>query len=230
MITALGAVRPSSAHAQLRAPDGTFGAVGERYHVEAAGTLWNPTLFGRISSDGLQRIGDAIDFADDLGYQKTRMSDVRIVLRPSPKIRLRLQYTPVRYAAETTFDREIAFKGQPFPVSVPIVSDFAWTVWRGGFEYDFVYKARGFVGVLLEARYTQLDAQLATNTPFFSPPLQALVIANAPLPAVGVVARGYVLPNVAVNVEVSGFSRAAIKWGIRGQLRRLGPARHVQPE
>jgi hypothetical protein len=201
----LGASMSSPASAQTRVPDSGFRAVGERYHAEVAGTFWNPALFGRLTSDSFDRIGDAIDLADDLGYERTRMSDFRLVLRPTDRVRLRLQYTPVRYSAETTFDREIVFGGTPFPVSVPIISDFGWTVLRGGFEYDFFYRSRGFVGVLLEARYTQLDATLTTNTPFFSPSLEAAVTAKAPLPAVGLVGRAYVLPNVAVNVEVSGF-------------------------
>lgn len=196
---------PAPASAQLRVPDSGFRAVGERYHIEVAGTFWNPALFGRITSDSFDRIGDAIDLGDDLGYEPTRLSDFRIVLRPSERVRVRLQHTPVRYSAETTFDREIVFGGTPFPVSVPIISDFGWTVWRGGLEYDFLYRPRGFVGVLLEARYTQLQARLMTNTPFFAPALEAEVTAKAPLPAIGLVGRAYVLPNVALNVEVSGF-------------------------
>ena len=55
------------------------------------------------------------------------------------------------------------------------------------------------VGVLLEARYTQFTAELnsAINTEFTT--------ARAPLPALGVVGRGYVLPNLAINFEVTGF-------------------------
>ena len=223
----LGILLPSTASGQLRAPDGGFRAVGERYHVEVAASFWNPTPSGRIMSDGFDVIGDAIDFSSDLGFETTRLRDFRLVLRPSRRIRLRLQHTPVRYAAESTFDRELVFKGTPFPVSVPIVSDLSWNVWRGGLEYDFLYRSRGFIGLLLEARYTQLDARLATNTPFFSPPLEALVVAKAPLPAIGIVGRGYILPNVAVNVEVSGFRVPRIddqmeatyaEWDVHGTL------------
>jgi len=220
-----GALAPAAAHAQTRVPDAGFQPVGERYHVEIAGTFWNPALSGRIVSDSLEAIGDSIDFGRDLGYDKSQLRDVRLVLRPTPRIRLRLQHTPVRYAAETTFDRDIVVKGTAFPVSVPIVSEFGWTVWRAGFEYDFLYRSRGFVGLLLEARHTQLDARLATNTPFFSPPLEALILAKAPLPAVGAVGRAYVLPNVAVNVEVSGFrvpriddqlEATYVEWDVHG--------------
>jgi hypothetical protein len=205
VLLAVSMPAPAAAQFRVPVPDSGFRPVGERYHVEVAGTFWNPALFGRITSDSFDRIGDAIDLGDDLGYERTRLRDFRLVLRPTERVRLRLQRTPARYSAETTFDREIVFGGTSFPVSVPIISDFSWTVLRGGFEYDFLYRSRGFVGVLLEARYTQLDARLMTNTPFFTPALEAVVTAKAPLPAIGLVGRAYVLPNVAVNLEVSGF-------------------------
>lgn len=223
----LGLLVPSAAAGQFRVPDGGFRPIGERYHVEVAGTFWNPALTGGITSDSFESIGDVIDFGSDLGYDRSRLKDFRLVLRPSQRIRLRLQHTPVRFASETVFNREIVVKGTSFPVSVPIVSDFGWTVWRVGFEYDFLYRPRGFVGILLEARHTQLDARLATDTPFFSPPLEALIVAKAPLPAVGVVGRGYLLPNVAVNVEVSGFrvprindqmEATYVEWDVHGTL------------
>jgi hypothetical protein len=198
-------VVPAVANAQMRAEENAFQPVGERYHVEVAGTFWNPTPTGRIASDSFDVIGNAIDFKTDLGYEASRLREFRLVLRPSRRVRLRLQHTPVRYAAETSFTRDITFGGTPFPVSVPIVSELNWTVWRGGFEYDVFHRPRGFVGFLLEARYTQLDAVVTTNTPFFAPPLEAGVEARAPLPAIGLVGRVYVVPNVALNLEVSGF-------------------------
>jgi hypothetical protein len=218
---------PALAGAQSGVSDGGFRPVGERYHVEVAGSLWNPAPFGQIASDSFDDIGSAIDFTTDLGYEATRLKEFRLVLRPAPRIRLRLQHTPVRYAAETSFTRTITFGGTPFPVSVPIVSDLTWKVWRGGLEYDVFYRPRGFVGVLVEARYTQLDATVATNTPFFSPALEAGVVARAPLPAVGAVGRVYLMPNLALNVEVSGFRVPRIDdeiearyadWDVHGTL------------
>src|SRR5690606_21385601 len=123
---------PAAVAAQGRAPDGGFQPVGERYHVEVSGGLWNSEPFGRIASDSFDEIGSTIDFTTDLGFQATRLKEFRIVLRPTRRIRLRLQHTPIRYAAETSFTRNITFGGTPFPVSVPIVSDFTWKVWRGG--------------------------------------------------------------------------------------------------
>jgi hypothetical protein len=204
-MAALALLAPASARAQYGAPDMSSSAIGENYHFEVSGNFWNPDLFGQISSEQFGLIGSQIDFLTDLGYAKTRFKDLRIVLRPSKKSKLRIQYTPIEYESSTTFNRSIVFNGIAFPISVPIESAFAWKVWRFGYEYDFLYKSRGYVGLLLEGRYTQMDARLATNSPLFSQQINEFATAKAPLPAIGVVGRAYVLPQVAVNFEVSGF-------------------------
>jgi hypothetical protein len=198
---------PASAWAQ-RNREMTGSAIGERYHVEVAGTLWTPDLFGLISSEQFQKVGSDIDFAADLGYSKTRFKELRVVLRPAKKHRFRFQYTPLVYTGDTTFTREIIFNGVKFTPSIPIQSEFGWKVLRAGYEYDFIYKSRGFVGILFDARYTQFSASLTSPIPCEiggSGPCTQFTLAKAPLPAIGIVGRAYVLPEVAINFEVSGL-------------------------
>lgn len=198
-VAALACLFPATARAQYSAPDFRNGPVGEKYHVELSGTLWTPSLFGVISSEQFGIIGDEIDFENDLGYKRTRFKDMRIVLRPSTKHRFRIQYTPMVYEAETTLNRDVVFNGQLYPVNLPIQSTFSWKVWRVGYEYDFVYTERGFVGVLLEARFTEMTAELRSLISDES------TIARGPLPAIGGVGRVYVVPEVAINFELTGF-------------------------
>ena len=56
--------------------------------------------------------------------------------------------------------RPIIFNGQIFNVSLPVNADASWKTWRFGYEYDFIYRDRGFVGVLLEAKYTKANVDL----------------------------------------------------------------------
>lgn len=219
------ALMPVTAHAQLGPQDFSQPAIGEKYWIEVAGTLWNPQLFGLISSDQLASVGSTIDFTEDLGYPRTRFSDLRVVLRPTRKSKLRVQYTPLRYTAETTFTRDIEFQGVTYPLGVPIESSFNWMVWRLGYEYDVVYKPRGFVGVLAEVRYTRAEARLATNSPAISPRYDESRADEAPLPAFGVVARAYPLPALAIDFEVSGmkvpdispdYQGRYVEWDLRG--------------
>jgi hypothetical protein len=199
-ITACVALVPATAAAQFGQQDkGRPTPPAESYHVEVSGNLWNPSLFGVISSEQFGQVGSDIDFTTDLGYERTRFKDLRIVLRPATKHRFRAQYTPVVYTAEKNFSRNIVFNGILFPVSVPVESTFEWKTWRLGYEYDFVYQPWGFVGVLLEARMTNFNAEL--NSVLAS----EYATAKGPLPAIGVVARGYVHPTVALNFEMSGM-------------------------
>jgi len=198
-------VAPVGALAQYSAPDAGGSAIGENYHVELGGTLWNPDLAGTISSEQFKIAGSKIDLLTDLGYTKTRFKDVRIVLRPTKKSKFNIQYTPIQYEAETSFKQDLVFNGIKFPVNVPVESHFTWKVWRLGYEYDFVYKPRGFVGMLIEGRMTTAEARLTTRTPIISPAIDEFNKRSAPLPAIGVIGRAYPLPQVAVNFSVTGF-------------------------
>jgi hypothetical protein len=198
-LAALLILTPSRAAAQYGAPELAATIPAEDYRVELAGTLWNPNLSGVISSQKFGIIGSQIDFVDDLGFARTRFKDMRVVLRPGRKSRFRIQYTPVSYTAETSLKRDITFNGQKFPVSLPLQSQFDWKVWRFGYEYDIIYRSRGFIGVLVEGRYTQMNAELA------SPLATEFTRVTAPLPAIGLVGRAYPLPELAINFEVSMF-------------------------
>jgi hypothetical protein len=195
---------PASARAQYNAPPLSNEAIGEKYHVELTGTLWNPSLVGTISSEQFGIPGDNLDLVTDLGFEQTRFGDLRLVLRPARKHRFRFQYTPISYTADTTLQREIIFNGQKFTVNLPVTADFDWKVMRLGYEYDMVYLPRGFVGVFVEGRYTNFQASLSAPSVGLE-----YTSAKAPLPALGVVARGYVARNVALNFDLSGFKTPA---------------------
>ena len=217
----IAALLPATANAQYRAPSFSNEAIGEKYHVELNGTMWNPSLFGVVSSSQFGIIGNDIDFVKDLGFEQTRFRELGVVLRPGKKHRFRMQYTPMVYTSDIVSHRNLVFNGITFPVSIPVAAEFDWKVWRFGYEYDFIYRDRGFVGVLFETRLTDFSARLA------SPLADEFTPAKGPLPALGVVARGYVLPNVALNFEVSGFKVPNIQqkyaanyfdWDIHGTV------------
>jgi hypothetical protein len=194
---------PSLARAQYRAPALSNEAIGEKYHFEVGGTFWNPTLFGFVSSEQFGQLGSDLDLATDLGFTQTRFKDLRIVLRPARKQRFRIQYTPVEYTAQTTLRRDVIYNGIKYTANLPVSTEFGWKVWRFGYEYDAFYRSRGFVGMLLEARLTEFSSAIES----LSPLIHASDFANAraPLPAIGVVGRGYPAKNVAIDFEMTGF-------------------------
>jgi hypothetical protein len=199
MATLAAIALPAPALAQGNDNRPSTRAIGEDYHVELSGGFWRPSVSGIFSSEQFGITGTDINFVTDLGFKTTRFGDVRLVLRPSKKSRFRFQYTPVSYSAESMLPREIVFNGIKYPVNLPVQSGFDWKVYRAGYEFDFFYTDRGFIGFLIEARYTEMAARLK------SPLNDEASSAKGPLPAFGLVGRGYPLKNVSITAEVSGF-------------------------
>jgi len=193
------AVLAGSAEAQFGVRPASNRATGENYHVEVGGFFWNPTPEILISSENFGIAGTAIDFVDELGIGKKRLSQLKVVLRPATKHKFRFEYTPMKYSSEALLRRNVTFNGIEFPVALPVATDLTWRTFRFGYEWDFVYLDRGFVGMLLETKYTNVEATLTNvlDTEF--------VRAHAPIPAVGVIGRGYVAPNIAITGEFSFF-------------------------
>ena len=179
---------------------GSDRATGENYHVEIAGNLWFPAPDILISSESLGIIGSTIDFVEDLGIQKQTFKQLKVVLRPGVKHKFRFEYTPINYEATSTLRRTVVFNGQRFDVALPVASELKWDAYRFGYEWDFLYRDRWFVGMLLELKYTDIEATLANSLVG-----QEFVHAQAPIPAIGVIGRGYVAPNIAITAEFGGF-------------------------
>lgn len=202
MAILLAAVATPAA-AQYSAPKmttGSGGAVGETYHIQAAGGLWSPALSGVVASGQFGLTGSKIDFVTDLKFQKTRFSDFRFELRPSKRNKLYAMYTPITFASDTTLAREIVFNGQKFVANLPIQTTFDWKVWRLGYELDIISMSRGFIGVTVEGRLTDFGASL--KAPSYQPEYTR---AKGPLPAAGGIARAYLLPNLSITASASGF-------------------------
>jgi len=196
---------------------------GEDYHVEVSAGLWNPTPNVVISSGALGRIGSEIDFVNDLGIQKKQFGDLRITLKASRKSKFRIAYTPLSYTASTVLTRTIEFNAQAFRVSAPVDSELKWKQWRFGYEHDFVSRERGFAGLLLDVRYTDVEATLSSV--FLGSRFSEFTRAKGPIPSIGGIGRVYATPNVAVTFELSAlkvpkiqdkYEATYIDWDLNG--------------
>ena len=175
-------------------------ATGENYHVEIGGMLWNPSPDISISSEALGIIGSRIDFVEDLGIEKSLFTQMRVVLRPTTRAKFRFEYTPITYTVPSaTLRRTIVFNGISYPIALPISTEMKWKAYRFGFEYDFIYRDRGFFGFLVDAKYTDVQATLSNiiDTEF--------VHARAPIPTVGLIGRAYPAVNISITGEFSLF-------------------------
>jgi hypothetical protein len=172
-------------------------AVGERYHVEVAGILWSATPDLIISSESLGIPPDDVDLVSDLGIESKRLRELRVVLRPAPKHKFRLHYTPIKYEAQAAVTREFVFNGQRYRPGILVATTADFTTVRGGYEYDFFYSDRGYAGVIVDLKYTNVD--VALNSPIGL----EFVKTAAPIPGIGFAGRGYLARNVSVTGELT---------------------------
>ena len=179
-------------------------ATGETYHIEASAGFWSPTADMSISSESLGIPGSTIDFKNDLGLTDQRFPELHVVLRPGKKQKFRFQYIPITYDQTHTLTRQITFNGQLYTVGIPVHSTLAWKAYRFAYEYDFLYKNRWFAGFILEAKYTDVLATLATAPNASGSSINEFAHAQAPIPAIGGIVRVYVVPNISITGEVSG--------------------------
>lgn len=186
------------AAAQLRGQTATVPA--ERYRIEIGGALWRPTPELLVSSESLGIAGTTIDGVNDLGFVRSRFGELRGVVRAARKHKFRVHYLPIEYAAATTVERTFVFNGTTYRAGIPVDSTFAWTTWRLGYEYDFVFRERGYIGLIAEVKHT--DVKLAVAAPLLDEEARARV----PVPAIGGIVRVYPADAVSITGEVTGMN------------------------
>jgi hypothetical protein len=194
----------SPARAQFRPRPLSDPATGERYHIEAAAGLWFPTAQMTISSESINIPGSTIDFKKDLALTDQRFPELHLELR-ADRHKFRFQFIPIKYEQTGTLTRDIIFNGQRYRLGVPVKSTLDWKAYRIGYQFDVVRRNRVFAGFILDLKQTDVTATLAT----VSPGLTEFARARAPIPAVGGVVRGYVVPNISITAEVTGFKLPA---------------------
>jgi hypothetical protein len=173
--------------------------VGEPYYVEFAYNIWSPAPRIVLSSESLGIAGTDINVQADLGVETQRTHEFRLVLRPGRKHKFRFEYLPLKYEADTTLTGEIIFNGIRFPVATQVGTLLEWKTYRIGYEWDFVSRSWGFVGMILQAKF--IDANVELDSVIGS----EYVRVRAPLPAIGAIARVYIARYASITGEFTGF-------------------------
>lgn len=155
-------------------------------HIEASAGFWNTGIGAVLSSESLGIAGSQIDFKNDLGLRDSRFPELHLVVRPVRSHKLRFQYIPISCDSQTVAPRTLVFNGIKYPVGMTVNSTLSWKAYRFTCEYDVVIRDRGFGGFILDAKYTDVHARLA------SPVGTVQTHARAPIPALGGIIRYYV--------------------------------------
>ena len=190
---------PQIATAQFR-PVAAEAAVGEKYHIEAAYGWWDAQPELIVNSESLGILGTDVDLISDLGIEKHRLGKFNLVLRPAKKHRLKFERLPITYERDSfPVQRSFIFNGQSYSVGLPVTTSVDFTTYSFGYEYDFLYFPRGFIGANINMKLTNIDVDL--RSPIGSEFFQQ----SAPIPAFGFAGRGYITKNFAVDGEFTFF-------------------------
>lgn len=194
----------TSASAQFRPRIVQELTIGDRFHIEGGADIWFPSAELILASGGSGALsgiaGTDIDAKRDLGLVDKRLPVLNLVLKGARRHRLRIQYVPIKYEQSAILTRTVDFNGQRYSVGLPVNSILNWKALRLGYEYDFVIKTRGFGGFIIEDKQTDIRVDVAT--PLIAP---QFAHARAPIPALGGIARVWVVPRVNITAEVTGF-------------------------
>ena len=197
LLASLVLAKPAFAQSMSWSPNGP--AVGEKYVIEAAAGFWFPSADMSVSSEGVNIPGTKINLKKDLGLEDDRFPEIRATLRPGRKHKLRFQYIPIKYRQDTTIARDLVFNGQRYRAGLPVSSLLDWKAFRFAYEYDFIYRSRGFIGAVIDLKYTDVNAELSSAAI-----AREFTHKRAPVPAIGGIGRYYVLPNISITGEVTG--------------------------
>jgi hypothetical protein len=180
-------------------------AMGESYHIEGAIDLWFPTADIFLSSESLGIPGTTIDFKNDLGVQDQKFPAFHVQLRPTKRHKLRFQLVPINFTQTATLTRNIVFNGQKYSIGLPVTSSLDWKAYRFGYEFDVISRDRGFLGFIVEAKYTDVTATLTVPPATGRVSINEFDQARAPIPAIGGIGRFYIVPNISITADITGF-------------------------
>ena len=89
---------------------------------------------------------------------QSHVREIRTVLKASKRNKFRFEFIPIKFEQESVLTRDVVFQGQRYRVGVPVNSQLEWKAYRFAYEYDFISRNRGFGGIVLEAKYTDVTA------------------------------------------------------------------------
>jgi hypothetical protein len=174
-------------------------ATGETYHAEFSVHYWSaaPSLVFTVQSIDIP--GSTIDGVRDLGFETEHPRNLQFVLRPAKKHKFSFGYVPIKFTGDTVLEREIVFDDVTYHVGVPVQSMLQFRSRRIGYEYDFLYRNRWFVGVLVGVDLAEVSASIE------APLVHGSIVEKTPAPLLGGTVRVYPLKNVSLTARIQGF-------------------------
>ncbi len=167
--------------------------------------FWKPSP-GVVLSSGAR--GTPIDFVSQFSIEVKKFREFRVVLKAAQKQKLRFSTVPITYSGSANLNQPIIFQGQTYNVGLPATAELKWTLMRFGYEWDPISTNMGFAGVIVDAKYNKMNAQLSAPSPVGTTTFER----NVTVPTIGGIGRGYLSQYTSVTAEFTAlkFNRGGL--------------------
>jgi hypothetical protein len=136
----------------------------------------------------------------EFGIEEKRFTEYRVTLKAGRQHKVRFHYLPLSYDPDVvTLERTFTFGGRTFTLGLPADAEVEWKMWRFGYEWDFISRTSGYLGMIAELKHNKVRAQID------SPAGLEVAEETAPVPAIGIIGRGYLTEHVSITGEFTGF-------------------------
>lgn len=172
----------------------------EQFRVELTADYWRLNPAGNVKTDATH-----VDLRSDLGVRGQKGHGlIKLAAKPGRKHRILFAAIPYRLKGNSTITRTFEFGGKIYPVQDVISSDSEINHFFAGYQYDFVSRRQGHVGVMVGVGY--FDGKATVSSQRFGSSAED---GSAPLPLAGIEFRGFPIPGknaLNINGEVKGMS------------------------
>jgi hypothetical protein len=165
--------------------------------MELGAMFWKPSP-GVVISSGTG--GTPVDFVTS-SRSKTRDSGVPRRPEGGAKAQAPLQHGADRVFGSATLNQPITFQGQTYNVDLPATAELKWTLMRFGYEWDPISTTMGFAGVIVDAKYNKMNAQLSAPSPIGTTTFER----NITVPTIGGIVRGYLSQFSSITGELTAL-------------------------
>ncbi len=165
--------------------------------VEVDGRYWFTNLSSEIQSG---TTGTNVNFTDDLGLDDSKgFFEGRISLGVLGH-RVRYGFMPMKWDGSGTTTQSVTFGGQTYSASTAVDSEINVKYHRLGYIYNFIDVLNNRLGIIVEAKYLDIDAKIKSST------VEATESIGIPIPTVGVTGQVGLPFLFSVGGEVTGIA------------------------
>jgi hypothetical protein len=176
----------------------------ERYHLRGEYWRWSVNLESQFQKGFGTEPGTLIDGKDVLGLTGGNSNVVRGVIRFGQSAKLRGSWIQMDYRADQISPETFSFGNEVFFKGDRVLTAVKGNLYTGDFEYDFVRKPQGYLGLYLGAVLLDADSLLVAP----DEGKQVAQTGRFPVPIIGMNGRTYYGKHLSFEGELG--------WGTIG--------------